>query len=121
MEEGSRAAAAGQKRDAIACFEKALQIEPASKRASAEADVCRRTIAEQRALDDRTAALLAEARKAAAAKQWQAAIALCSEALALDGRVEDARILQRKAAEAMEAESRERRTECERALGRAEP
>ena len=120
VEEGSRAAAAGQKRDAIACFEKALQIEPASKRASAEADVCRRTIAEQRALDDRTAALLAEARKAAAAKQWQAAIALCSEALALDGGVEDARVLQRKAAEAMEAESRERRAECERALGRAD-
>ncbi len=120
VEDGSRAAAAGQKRDAIACFEKALQIEPASKRASAEADVCRRTIAEQRALDDRTSAMLAEARKAAAAKQWQAAIALCSEALALDSGIEDARVLQRKAAEAMEAESRERRAECERALGRAD-
>jgi eukaryotic-like serine/threonine-protein kinase len=120
VEQGSRAAAAGEKRDAIARFEMALQIEPASKRASAEADVCRRTIAEQRAIDDRTGALLAEARKAAAAKQWQAAIALCSEAVALDGGADDARALQGKAAEAMEAEAQEHRTQGERALGRAE-
>jgi hypothetical protein len=120
LDEGSRAAAAGQKRDAIARFEMALQIEPASRRASAEADVCRRTLAEQRAIDDRTAALLAEARKAAASKQWQAAMALCSEALALDSHAEEASALQRKAADALEAEAQERRTGCERALARAE-
>jgi tetratricopeptide (TPR) repeat protein/predicted Ser/Thr protein kinase len=120
VEEGVRAAAAGRKRDAIAHFEIALQVEPAAKRAAAEADVCRRTIAEQRALDDQTGALLAEARKAAAAKQWQAAIALCREALALDGRADDARTLQRTALEALEAETVERRTQCERALARAE-
>ena len=120
VEEGLRAAAAAEKRDAIARFEMALQIEPASKRASAEADACRQTIAEQRAIAARTGGLLAEARKAAAAKQWQAAVALCGEALALDSRADDARTLQRQAAEAMEAEAQERRTDAERALGRAE-
>ena len=120
VEDGSRAVAAGRAREAIAHLELALRIEPASKRASAEADRCRRTIAEQRAIDDRAKALLDEARKAAAAKHWQAAIVLCNDALTLDSPAEEATALKRKALEAIEAEARERGVECERALGRAE-
>jgi len=120
VDDGSRAAAAGQTPEAIANFELALRIEPASKRASAEVDRCRRTIAEQRAIDDRATALLDEARKASAQKHWQAAIDLCNDVLKLDGRVEGATALKRKAVEALDAETRERGVQCERALGRAE-
>ena len=120
VEDGSRDAAAGRTREAIAYFELALGIEPASKRASAEADRCRRTIAEQRAIDDRAKALLDEARKAAAANQWQATIVLCNDALMLDSGAEEATALKGKAVAAIEAEAREREVECERALGRAE-
>jgi tetratricopeptide (TPR) repeat protein/predicted Ser/Thr protein kinase len=120
VEDGSRAAAEGRMREAVAHLELALRIEPASKRAAAEADRCRRTIAEQRAVDDRANALLEEARRAADAKQWQAAIILCNDALMLDGGAEEATALKRKAVDAIEAEARERRVECEQALGRAE-
>ena len=118
VEEGSRAAAAGRTRDAIAHFELALTTEPAATRASVEVDRCRRTLAEQRAIDDRAEALLAEARRAAAAKQWQAVLDLCSDALELDSHTEDAAALKRKALGAIDAEARERRIECERALAR---
>ena len=63
---------------------------------------------------------LDEARKAAVAKQWRAVIALCADALALDGPGGDAAALKRKAEEAIEAEERKRVVEGERALGRAE-
>jgi protein kinase-like protein len=120
VEEGTRAAAADGTREAIAHFEVALRIEPASRRASAEADRCRATIEAQRALDERAQALLDEARKAAAAKQWQATIVLCNDALLLDARAEEATTLKRTAVASIEAEARARRMECERALGRAE-
>jgi eukaryotic-like serine/threonine-protein kinase len=120
VEEGIRVAASGATKGAIAHFELALRIEPASRRASAEADRCRDTLAAQRAIDERAQALLDEARKAAAAKQWQAAIVLCNDALLLDSRAAAATELKRTAVAAIEAEARERRLECERALGRAE-
>ena len=78
---GRACRAFGRTREAIAHFEQALRIEPASRRASAEADRCRDALAAQRAIDERAAAMLEEARKAAAAKQWQAAITLCDDAL----------------------------------------
>jgi serine/threonine protein kinase len=120
IEDGTRAAAAGRPREAIARLEFALRMEPASKRASAEEERCRRTIAEQRASDDRAKALLDEARKAAVAKQWRAVIALCDDALALDRPAGDAAALRRKADDAIEAEERKRVVAGERALGRAE-
>jgi eukaryotic-like serine/threonine-protein kinase len=120
FEEGLRIAATGATREAIPHFEAALRIEPASRRAAAEADNCRGLIAAQREIDDRARALLEEARRAAAAKQWQAVIVLCDDALLLDNRVEDATTLKRTAVAAIEAEARERRAECERALARAE-
>jgi hypothetical protein len=120
VEEGSRAAAAGATRDAIAHFENALAIEPACRRAAVEAERCRAAIAAQRAIDDRAQALLAEARRAAAEKQWQAVVVLCDDALALDSRADDATALKRTAVAAIETEARERRAECERALARAE-
>jgi hypothetical protein len=98
----------------------ALRIEPASKRALAEADRCRATIADQRAIDERAAALVQEARNAAGAKQWQAAVVLCNDALLLDSRVEEAKALKQQAVDAIESEARERRRECERALALAE-
>jgi tetratricopeptide (TPR) repeat protein len=120
VEEGLKTAATGATRDAIAHFERALEIEPASRRAVTEADNCRRLIAAQRAIDDRARALLEEAKRAAAAKQWQAVIVLCDDALLLDNRLEEATALKRTAVAAIETEARERRTECERALARAE-
>jgi tetratricopeptide (TPR) repeat protein len=45
---------------------------------------------------------------------------LCDDALLLDNRADDATALKRTAVAAIEAEARERRTECERALARAE-
>jgi hypothetical protein len=120
VEDGQRAAQAGATREAIPHFEMALRIEPASRRASAEADRCRATIEAQRAIDERAGAMIAEARKAAAAKEWRAVIVLCEDALRLDARAEEATALKRVAADAIEAETRERRRECERALGRAE-
>ena len=120
VEEGLRTAATGATHEAIAHFERALQIEPASRRAATEADNCRGLIAAQRAIDDRARALLEEAKRAAAATQWQAVIVLCDDALLLDNRLEEATSLKRSAVAAIEAEARERRTECERALARAE-
>jgi len=120
VEEGIRVAAAGKTREAIAHFEQALRIEPSSRRASGEADRCRDVVEAQRAIDERAQALVDEARKAAAAKQWQAAIVLCNDALLLDSRAADATELKRTAVAAIEAEARERRLEGERALGRAE-
>ena len=120
VEDGLRSAGTGAEREAIAHFELALRTEPASRRAVAEADRCRDAIEAQRALDERAGALLAEARKAAAARQWQAAIVLCNDALLLDARAVEATTLKKQAAEAIETEARERRRECERALARAE-
>ncbi len=120
LEEGLRVAAAGAPRDALAHFETALRVEPASRRASAEADRARTTIAAQREIDERAQALLDEARRAAAARQWEAAVVLCNDALLLDTRAEEAAVLKRTAVDAIEAEARSRRMECERALGRAE-
>jgi len=120
VDEGIRVAGTGAVREAISHFELALRTEPASRRASAEADRGRDTLAAQRAIDQRAQALLDEARKAAAAKQWQAAIVLCNDALLLDSRVAAAAELKRTAVAAIEAEARERKLECERALGRAE-
>jgi eukaryotic-like serine/threonine-protein kinase len=120
VEEGLRIAATGATRDAIPHFEAALRIEPASRRAAAEADNCRGVIAAQREIDDRARALIEEARKAAAAKQWQAVIVLCDDALVLDNRAEDAQALKRTAVAAIETEGRQREAECERALARAE-
>ena len=120
VEEGLRITATGATRDAVAHFEQALQIEPASRRAAAEADRGRSAIAAQRAIDERAQALLEEAKRAAAAKQWQAAIVLCNDALLLDSRAADATALKRTAVAAIEAEARERKLEAERALGRAE-
>ena len=120
VDEGIRVAGTGAVREAISHFKLALRTEPASRRASAEADRGRDTLAAQRAIDQRAQALLDEARKAAAAKQWQAAIVLCNDALLLDSRVAAAAELKRTAVAAIEAEARERKLECERALGRAE-
>jgi len=120
VDEGIRVAGTGAVREAISHFELALRTEPASRRASAEADRGRDPLAAQRAIDQRAQALLDEARKAAAAKQWQAAIVLCNDALLLDSRVAAAAELKRTAVAAIEAEARERKLECERALGRAE-
>lgn len=120
LEEGLRIAASGATREAIPHFEAVLRIEPTSRRAATEADKCRGLIAAQREIDDRARALLEEAKRAAAAKQWQAVIVLCDDALLLDNRAEDATALKRTAVAAIEAEARERRVECERALARAE-
>ena len=120
VEEGLRVARTGATRDAIVHFEQALQIEPASRRASAEADQYRGALAAQRVIDERAQALLEEAKRAAAAKQWQAAIVLCNDALLLDSRAADATALKRTAVAAIETEARERKLEAERALGRAE-
>jgi hypothetical protein len=120
VEDGLRVAASGGAREAIAHFELTLRIEPASRCASVEADRCRATIEAQRAIDERAAAMIEEARRAAAAKQWPAVIVLCDDALRLDARAAEATALKHKAEVEIETAARERSRESERALGRAE-
>jgi eukaryotic-like serine/threonine-protein kinase len=120
VDEGSRLAAAGTPREAIPHFEEALRIEPVSRRAATEVDRCRAAVEAQRAIDERAAALLEQARKAAAARQWQSAIVLCDDALLLDGRAAEAKTLKLTAVAAIEAEARDKRRQVEKALERAE-
>jgi len=120
VEQGSRLAAAGTPREAIPHFEEALRIEPVSRRAATEVDRCRAAAEAQRAIDERAAALLEQARKAAAARQWQATIVLCDDALQLDPRAAEARTLKLTAVAAIETEARDKRRQCEKALERAE-
>ena len=119
VDEGLRAVAQSP-RDALAHFEQALRIEPASRRASSQAERCRGAIAAQRATDERAQGLLAEARKAAAAKEWKAVVTLCDDILLLDGRVEEAAALKHTAAGAINAEARKRKIEVEKAIARAD-
>jgi serine/threonine-protein kinase len=120
LEEGSKAMAAGRTRDAIVQLEEALRIEPASARIAAEVDRCRGLAAHQRSMSDRAAALLDEARKAAAAKQWQVVVGFCEDALELDPGTNEAAALRQKALRAIEDEARQRRQDSERALERAD-
>ena len=120
IEDGSRAAVAGRLQESLVHFESAIRVEPACRRAVAEADRSRRLMAEQRALEDRADALLAEARAAAAAGQWQAVIAMCSAPAVITPRTStDVAVLKRRAADAIEAEERGRRLARERALTHA--
>jgi len=121
IDEGARAAGLGRLQESLVHFESAIRVEPASRRASAEADRCRRLMADQRAIDDRADALLAEARAAAAAGEWQAVITMCSAPAVLTSRTSaEVAALRRRATETIDAEARERRLERERALTRAE-
>jgi serine/threonine-protein kinase len=120
LEDGLRAAESGTMRDALTHFETALRTEPASRRASAEADRARSTIEEQRAIDERAQALVDEARRAATLKQWQAVVVLCNDALLLDAGAKEATALKHAAVDAIDAEARSRRSAFERALGLAE-
>jgi tRNA A-37 threonylcarbamoyl transferase component Bud32 len=117
IEEGSRAAIAGRLQESLVHFESAIRVEPAGRRAAAEADRCRRLIADQRAIDERADALLAEARAAAAAGEWPAVIEMCSAPAVLTSRTSnEVAALKRRAAEALDTDARERRLERERAL-----
>jgi hypothetical protein len=120
LDQGNRAASAGALRQALDHYELVLKAEAGSRRAAAELDRCRRLLAERRVLDERVTALLAEARQAMAAKQWQAATAVCSEVLRLDSGCAEALALQLKAAGAIQEELHERRRETHRALARAD-
>ena len=120
LEAGAQAIAAGRARDAIAHLESALLIEPASRRAATELDRCRDLAAQQRSISERAEALLDEARKAAAAKQWRVVVGFCDDALEIDAGALDATRLKQKALSALEEEARQRRLESERALERAD-
>ncbi len=120
FDEGMQAASAGRTRDAVVHLEEALRIEPASTRVSAEVDRCRSMVAEQRSMSDRAAALLDEARKAVAARQWQVVVGFCDDALELDPGAREAVTLRDKARAAIVEEDKQRRQDAERALQRAE-
>jgi tetratricopeptide (TPR) repeat protein len=121
LEEGTRAANAGRTQEALIHFESAIRVEPACRRAAAEADRCRKLTADQRAIDDRADALLAEVRAAAAAGHWQAVVALCSAPAVLTTRTShEVQALKRRAADALDVEVRDRRLERERALAEAD-
>ena len=85
-----------------------------------EAVRLRRLIAEKQAADDRRRALLAEADAAAQRAEWSAVVALADEVLASDKANAPASSLREKAVAALAAETRRRREQCERAIGRAE-
>jgi predicted Ser/Thr protein kinase len=120
LEAGAKAMAAGSAGDAIAHLESALQLEPASRRASTELDRCRQVAVHQRSISDRAEALLDEARKAATAKQWRVVVGFCDDALEIDAGARDATVLKQKALRALDDEARQRRVEAERALERAD-
>jgi eukaryotic-like serine/threonine-protein kinase len=120
LEAGAQALAAGNAREAIAQLESALLLEPASRRASADLDRCRGVAVQQRSISDRAEALIDEARKAAAAKQWRVVVGFCDDALEIDAGAQDAIKLKQKALSALEEEARLRRVEGERALERAD-
>jgi tetratricopeptide (TPR) repeat protein len=107
-------------RQALTHYEFVLSTEAGSRRAAVELDRCRRLLAERREVDERIAALLEEAHKAMAAKQWQAAAAVCSEVLRLDASSAEALALQHRATGAIQDELRERRREAQRSLARAD-
>jgi serine/threonine-protein kinase len=106
---GARALEAGDLNSALASFEQAVQAVPECQRAVAEAEQCRRLLAERQSSRDEARALVAEAQKAAQLHQWSAAVALCEQALRLDGHAADAAALRSQAAKALETETRERR------------
>ncbi|MEO6236095.1 MAG: protein kinase, partial [Vicinamibacterales bacterium] len=120
VEAGTRAVAAGNAREAIAQLESALLTEPASRRASTELDRCRGVAGQQRLISERAEALIDEARKAAAAKQWRVVVGFCDDALEIDPGAQDATNLKQKAHRALEEEAKQRRLDSERALERAD-
>jgi tetratricopeptide (TPR) repeat protein/predicted Ser/Thr protein kinase len=120
FEEGMQTLAAGRTRDAIVRLEEALRVEPAAGRVSAEVDRCRSMAAEQRSMSDRAAALLDEARKAAAGRQWQVVIGFCDDALELNPAATEAISLREKARASIVEEGKQRKQEAERALVRAD-
>jgi hypothetical protein len=120
IEAGEAALAGRRTSDAIAQMELAQQIEPGSKRASAELDRCRAVLARQREAFERAKSLLEEARKAAASKQWQVVIDFCDDAIKLDPAAEEARSLKQTAVEALGTLAKRARMDADRALDRAE-
>lgn len=120
VEAGEAALAANRTPDAIAQMEQAQQIEPASRRASAELDRCRGALARQRESFARAKALVEEARKAAASKQWQVVIDFCDDAIKLDPAAEEAKGLRQAAIDALGTQAKRAKLDAERALDRAE-
>ena len=117
---GEAALGANRTADAIAQMELAQQIEPGSRRASTELDRCRGVLARQRESFARAKALVEEARKAAASKQWQVVIDFCDDAITLDPAAEEARGLRQTAVDALGAQARRAKLDADRALDRAE-
>ncbi len=120
IDESRRALAANRASDAVARLEAALEVEPGARVASQELDRSRARAAHNRADSDRAHALLDEARKAAASKQWPVVIELCDEALGLDPQSPDATSIRRKAADAMASEAQRAKADFSAALERAE-
>jgi serine/threonine-protein kinase len=120
IDEGTRAMSEQRTREAVALFERALHGEPASRRAAHELDRCRSQLAQQRSQGERARTLVEEARKAAAAEQWQVVIDFCADALALDPSATEAATLKQQATAAIGAEARRAKLDGDRALDRAE-
>jgi serine/threonine-protein kinase len=120
FDEGMQALGTGHARDAVVRLEEALRIEPASAHVSAEVDRCRAMVAEQRSMSDRAAALIDEARKAAAAGQWQVVVGFCDDALELEPGAAEGLALRDKARAVIVEEAEQRRQDAERALQRAD-
>ncbi len=120
VEAGESALGANRIPDAIAQMELAQQIEPGSRRASAQLDRCRAVLARQREAFERAKSLLEEARKAAASKQWQVVIDFCDDAIKLDPAAEEARGLRQTAIEALGTQAKRAKLDGQRALDRAE-
>jgi eukaryotic-like serine/threonine-protein kinase len=120
LQAGAAAVSAGEWIRAVRHFDAVSVAVPGCTYARQEADRLRRLIAEKQAADDRRRALLGEADAAVDRADWSAVIALADEVLASDSTNDTARALREKAAAALAAETRRRRQQLERALGRAE-
>ena len=120
LQRAAAAVTAGDWSRAVQYFDAVTAALPGCEYARQEADRLRRLIAEKQAAEDRLRALLGEADAAANRADWPAVIALADAVLASDPANDTAHALREKAAATIAAETRRRRQQVERALGRAE-
>ncbi len=120
LDEGGRALAAGHVALALGYFDAAVRSAPGSPKAAGEAERCRRLMTEQETIDNRVKAIFDEAERSLAAGRWSTAVALCDDALALDGGATQVTRLRERAFKAEQNEKVERQLQIQRALDRAE-
>lgn len=120
LDYGLQAAATGDLTLAGNYFDAVLHVLPGHDRAREEKSRISGLRAERQALDDRVRAFVTEGQGALGRAEWLTALEFAGEALTLDPANGAAAQLRDRANEALQAEARHRRTQCDKALERAE-